>query len=174
MRYARIRKMDISNGLGVGVSLFVQGCHFHCPECFNKETWDFNGGQEYTKKTTETILELLDQPQITRFSILGGEPLEPCNLYPLSIVINAIKKEKPDIKIWLYTGYTYENLLVRKERENINYLTFILNNIDVLVDGQFIQEKKDISYKYAGSTNQRVIDLNKTIDSNIVELGVNQ
>lgn len=173
MRYASIRKMDISNGLGVGVALFVQGCHFHCPECFNKETWDFSNGEEYTEDTAKIIFSLLDQPQITRFSILGGEPLEPCNLFQLSVLINSIKKRKPDIKIWLYTGFTYEDLMIRKNKEYTDYLSFILDNIDVLVDGQFLQEKKDITYKYAGSTNQRIIDMNKTIGLNVVQLKIN-
>lgn len=172
MRYAQIRKMDISNGLGVGVALFVQGCHFHCPECFNKETWDFNGGNEYNIEIENTILNLLQQPQITRFSILGGEPLEECNLYQLSILIKKIKTSFPNIKIWLYSGYTYEDLLERIKNTNIKYLNFILNNIDVLVDGQFIQENKDISYKYAGSTNQRVIDMKHTKGTDIVRLEI--
>lgn len=162
MRYSQIRKMDISNGLGVGASLFVQGCHFHCKGCFNKETWDFNGGQQYTKDTKQTIVKLLQQPQFTRFSILGGEPLEECNLCSLLNLIDEIKEQLPHIKIWVYTGYTYENLLARQKGQKTTYLGDILAKIDVLVDGQFIQEQKDIAYPFAGSTNQRVIDMNKT------------
>ena len=152
MRYAQIRKMDISNGLGVGASLFIQGCHFHCKNCFNPETWDFEGGKEYTKKTQQTLLKLIEPEYITRFSILGGEPLEPQNHFELAKLINLIKQKRPDIKIWIYTGYIYENLI----NQESTYLEYILNNIDVLVDGQFQEDKKDLTYPFAGSTNQRI------------------
>ena len=178
MRYAQIRKMDISNGLGVGVSLFVQGCHFHCKGCFNSETWDFNGGKEYTQETIETILKLIEPDYITRFSALGGEPLEKCNWQDLGNLIIKIKQQKPDIKIWIYTGYTYE-YLTKLYPGHIGgpapdmYLGIILNNIDVLVDGQFQEDKKDLTYPFAGSTNQRVIDMNKTREQGkIVLLGI--
>ena len=168
MRYAQIRKMDISNGLGVGVSLFVQGCHFHCKGCFNSETWDFNGGEEYTEeKTLPTILELIEPDYITRFSLLGGEPLEDKNLWYITRLIMEIKKKRPDIKIWIYTGYTYEQLLKRRNDENNlpalrTEMDWILEDVDVLVEGQFQEDKKDLTYPFAGSTNQRVIDMNKT------------
>ena len=166
MRYAQIRKMDISNGLGVGASLFIQGCHFHCKNCFNPETWDFECGKEYTKETQQTLLKLIEPEYITRFSILGGEPLEPQNHFELAKLINLIKQKRPDIKIWIYTGYIYENLVNQKSI----YLEYILSNIDVLVDGQFQEDKKDLTYPFAGSTNQRVIDVQKTLQQNKIVL----
>lgn len=166
MRYAQIRKMDISNGLGVGAALFVQGCHFHCKNCFNPETWDFDGGKEYTEETQQTILKLIEPEYITRFSILGGEPLEPQNHFELAKLINLIKEKRPDVKIWVYTGYTYENL-VNKES---TYVEYLLNNIDVLVDGQFQEDKKDLTYPFAGSTNQRVILMQESRKQNKVVL----
>ena len=168
MRYAQIRKMDISNGLGVGASLFTQGCHFHCKNCFNPETWNFNAGKEYTEETKETILKLLEPEYITRFSILGGEPLEERNWFDLANLVVSIKREHPDIKIWLYTGFTYEGLehlmYPNVPDSNKNLLYIILKNVDALVDGQFQEDKKDLTYPFAGSTNQRIIDMKRTND----------
>jgi anaerobic ribonucleoside-triphosphate reductase activating protein len=168
MRIASIRSMDISNGIGIGVSLFTQGCHFHCKNCFQPETWNFNGGKEYTEETKETILKLLEPEYITRCSVLGGEPLEECNWLDLADLLVSIKIEHPDIKIWLYTGFTYECLehlmYSNVPGSNKNLLYIILKNIDVLVDGQFQEDKKDLTYPFAGSTNQRVIDMKRTND----------
>lgn len=158
MRYAQIRKMDISNGEGIGVSLFIQGCSQHCKGCFNPETWDFQGGKIYHPETTEKIMELLNKPYIIRFSILGGEPLEYKNLFELSCLINKIKSTYPHIKIWMWTGFLLEDL---EEKSLTNpYLDYVLSNIDVLVDGPFIQEEKDITLKWRGSRNQRIHYLN--------------
>ena len=180
MRIANIRSMDISNGTGIGASLFVQGCHFHCKNCFNPETWDFNGGKEYTEETQERILKLIEPEYITRFSILGGEPLEPQNSFHLAELINLIKRKRPDIKIWVYTGYTIENLYSRcyctigEDSEAIpsqcRYLRYILNSTDVLVDGQFQEDKKDLTYPFAGSTNQRVISMQESRKQNKIVL----
>ena len=173
MRYAQIRKMDISNGVGVGVSLFVQGCHFHCKGCFNPETWDFDGGKKFTEETKETILKLLEPEYIKRFSVLGGEPLESQNWLDLADLLVDIKIQYPNIKIWLYTGYKYEWLnfeSVTLASESRYYLQIILKNVDVLVDGQFQEDKKDLTYPFAGSTNQRVIDMNETREQGKVVL----
>lgn len=142
--------------------------HFHCKNCFNPETWNFNGGKEFTDKEVNTILELIEPEYITRFSILGGESLESCNLFELAKLINLILQKKPNIKIWVYTGYTYEELLEREK--SLQYLKFILNNIDVLVDGQFQEDKKDLTYPFAGSTNQRIIDMRETREQNRIVL----
>lgn len=176
MRYSSVDKIECRNGLGWGVTLFVQGCHFHCKNCFNPETWDFNGGKEYTEETKETILKLIEPEYITRFSILGGEPLEPQNSFRLAELINLIKRKRPDIKIWVYTGYTIENLYSRcyctigEDSEatptQCRYLRYILNSIDVLVDGQFQEDKKDLTYPFAGSTNQRVINMQESRKQN--------
>lgn len=167
MRYASIDKIECRNGLGWGVTLYVQGCHFHCHNCFNPETWDFNGGKEFTQDTVDTILKLIEPEYIKHFTIQGGEPLEKCNWQDLGRLIAKIKKQKPDIKIWIYTGYTYE-YLTKLYPGHIGrpaldmYLGIILNNIDVLVDGQFQEDKKDLTYPFAGSTNQRAIDMKRT------------
>ena len=162
MRIAQIRKMDISNGLGVGVSIFTQGCHFHCPGCHNYEIWSFEGGELLTKEKELQIIEAISPSYIHRFSILGGEPLEDCNLESLANLITKVKRNKPKIKIWLYTGWTFEELLTKIKKDQ-GHLDFILNNIDVLVDGPFIQEQKDLTLKFKGSKNQRVLDMRKSM-----------
>lgn len=154
MRYASIRTMDVSDGEGVGCSLFVQGCHFHCKNCFNQSTWDFNGGKEWTKATKEKFLELVNRPYITRVSILGGEPLADENIEDVSDLISQIPLNK---KVWLYTGYVYENMDLDR--------WLVSNSVDVLVDGQFIDELKDMNLPFRGSSNQRLIDIKKTLDS---------
>ena len=179
MRIAQIRKMDISNGEGIGVSLFTQFCPFHCPGCHNMSTWAANGGEEYTQETKEKILELVKQPYISRFSILGGEPLLPQNVLPLYELVEEIKEIRPDVKIWLWTGanfetlfdyyYNYEGYGQGEEddkefvalgwtKTNIGALSSLLDNVDYLIDGRFIQEKKDLTLKWRGSFNQRVLD----------------
>lgn len=172
MRYSAIRKMDVSNGCGVGVSLFVQGCHFHCKGCFNQETWDFNGGKEWTEDTEKQFIELANKPYIKRVSILGGEPLANENVYDVSCLLKKIKYKYPDKKIWLYTGYTCENIVLKNTCEHLtdNFSFQRLNCIklaDVVVDGQFQLEKQDLFNKeivWAGSTNQRVIDTKRSFD----------
>lgn len=161
--------MDISNGLGVGVALFTQGCPIHCPGCFQPETWSLNGGEEYTAETEEKILELIDRPYISRFSILGGEPLIERNLFLLSTLISKIKAIRPDIKIWLYSGYTIEQLQDRLKNNITGYLQYILNSIDILVIGPFIQEQKDITLQFKGSANQRLLDMWETdLTNNVI------
>lgn len=175
MRYASIRKMDISNGEGLGVALFVQGCHFHCKNCFNKETWDFNGGKELTTWDVLELLRPLTNPQYTRLSILGGEPLAKENLSGVSAICKFVKEFMPSKKIWLYTGNKAEDIGLDLHCLNSNPLANycrkeILPYIDVLVDGQYVDELKDMSYPWAGSTNQRVIDVQKSLERNVVIL----
>ena len=173
MRYNAIEKCECRNGLDWGITLFVQGCHFHCKNCFNPETWDFKGGKEFTENTKKNILEAIESKYIKHFAIQGGEPLEPRNLLDLAELIVDIKIIKPDIKIWLYTGYEYEWLefeSVTSSSRSCDLLQMILNNIDVLVDGQFQEDKKDLTYPFAGSTNQRVIDMQETRKQNKIVL----
>ena len=171
MRYFQIRSMDISNGIGVGASIFLSGCHFRCKNCHNQELWDFNSGNEYTNDTKNKILNAIQPKWVERFSILGGEPLETINLKELLALIENIKILRPDIKIWIYTGYTYEQLQERiKKNKDDYYLEPILRFADVLVDGPFIQEKKDLTLAFKGSSNQRVIDLQKTHAANDIVL----
>lgn len=175
MRYASIRKMDISNGEGLGVALFVQGCHFHCKNCFNKETWDFNGGKELTIWDVLELLRPLTNPQYTRLSILGGEPLAAENLSGVSAICKFVREFMPSKKIWVYTGNKAEDIGLDLHYLNSNPLANycrkeILPYIDVLVDGQYVDELKDMSYPWAGSTNQRVIDVKISICANKVVL----
>ena len=151
MRYAQIREMDISNGEEIGAALFVQGCHFHCKGCFNTETWDFNGGKEFTDKTKEIIFSILNKEYIQRFSILGGEPLCKENIKTVKSLIQEIKNKFPKIKIWLYTGYTLEE--IKKDNE----LQEVITLADVFIEGRFMEEFADMSYPWAGSTNQHVV-----------------
>ena len=159
MRYAQIRKMDISNGYGIGVSLFVQGCSRHCKGCFNKDTWDFNGGELYTSETRDQILSLLKNEHIKRLSILGGEPFEPINMPDVYDLINHTRiLYGYNKKIWIYSGYTYVELfslgkIARK----------ILNNVDYLVDGAFDYSQKDLKLQFRGSSNQNIIHLREDL-----------
>lgn len=164
MNYNKIRKMDISNGPGVRVSIFVQGCTFNCKNCFNPETHDFNGGKEFTTKDVEKIIDLCSKDYIQGLSILGGEPLHPKNIESVSMLAEYVKYKLPEKDIWIWSGFTYESILNRENNYNI------FNYIDVLVDGQFEEDKKDITLKYAGSSNQRVIDIKKSIKENKIYL----
>lgn len=162
MRYALIRKMDISNGLGVGVSLFVQGCRSHCKGCFNSETWSFNGGEEWDNEAKKKFLELANKEYVTRISILGGEPLEPENIDDVHELTIEIRDKFPSKKIWFYTGREFESL-TEKELD-------VVGLCDVLVDGAFVEELKDISLAFRGSSNQRLIDVPKTLEKNEIVL----
>lgn len=156
MRYASVRKMDISNGESVGVALFVQGCRFHCYNCFNTQTWDFNGGKEWTEEIKNKFLELIDKPYIKRITLIGGEPLADENVQDILNLVNEIRLSFPDKTIWIYSGYTIEDIVntpIRKE---------IIKQCNVLVDGRYIDSERDITLKWRGSKNQRVIDLKET------------
>lgn len=156
MQYNKIRKMDISNGPGVRVSIFVQGCTFNCEGCFNPETHDFNSGKEFTTEEASKIIELANKDYIVGLSVLGGEPLHPKNIESVSMLCEYFKFKYPEKSIWLWSGFRYEDILKRENNYNI------FDYIDVLVDGQFEIQNKDIRLKYCGSSNQRVIDINKS------------
>lgn len=156
MRYAGIIRNDISAGEGVCVTFFLQGCDLHCPGCHNQQTWDFDGGYEFTQETLDNIISALSANGVQRnFCIMGGEPLHGNNLFLTNLVITEVKKHYPDIKIYLWTGYKYEQLIDKQEK----LLQNILKNINVLVDGPFILEQRDITLPMRGSKNQRVIVL---------------
>ena len=170
MRYASIRSLDISNGEDVGISLFVQGCHFHCDECFNKETWPYDAGREFTDKHIEKILYMLSRQYIKRISILGGEPLCDENVLSVRSLINKIvDKFGYKKKIWIYTGYTYEQIMSQKHTDNIEKNRAIdarklcISLCDVIVDGRFEKDKKDLSLAFRGSSNQRIIDAKQSL-----------
>ena len=152
-RYNAIIPNDVVNGHGVCVSLFTQGCPHHCPGCFNEETWDFRGGQPYIPEVKWNIIKAISANNITRnFSILGGEPLAPQNIDMVWEIVDAVRHAYPDIEITLWTGYTYKELMVQPSENLLN----ILNNIDILVDGPFIEEEKDLSLQLRGSRNQHI------------------
>lgn len=178
MRYAQIRSMDLSDGEGVGVALFVQGCNFHCHSCFNQDTWDFNGGKEWTEKTKETFLKLADKPYIKRVSFLGGECLANENLEGVYDVIKDVKELFPDKKIWMYTGYTWEsifnpivtdNLDLKRDRL-IELRKTIVKMTDILIDGRYIHTQRDMNLKFRGSKNQRVIDVKESLKQDKIVL----
>ena len=159
MRYNLIRKMDISNGPGVRVSIFMQGCAFHCPNCFNKETWDFNSGKEFNQDTINEVLDLCKNDYIKGLSILGGEPMHPNNIEGTTKLAKAFKERFPNKNLWAWSGFKYENYLKDKP---------VLNYVDVLVDGQYVDELHNPTLKWRGSSNQRVIDVKKTLKKNKV------
>ena len=154
MRYNKIRKMDISNGPGVRVSIFMQGCTFKCKNCFNPETHDFNGGEEFTDATISKVLDLCSFDHIVGLSILGGEPMHPKNIDGTLKLARAFKERYPNKTIWSWTGFLMDRYLMDKE---------VLQYIDVLVDGQFKDELKNPTLKYSGSSNQRVIDVQESL-----------
>lgn len=168
MRYANIYKFDISNGPGIRVSLFVQGCDKHCPGCFNSESWNFNAGREFTKETISEIIGLAKNEWISGLSILGGEPLHPNNIKHIAQLCADFKRSYPEKTIWIWTGYTWEELGERymngsrSDKTEIAYLLYgdvIVGRdpvCDVLVDGPFIEAKKDLSLQWRGSSNQRI------------------
>lgn len=168
MKYATIKNYDIANGLGVRVSLFVSGCTHRCKGCFNEIAWDFDYGTPFDEKTENDLLQMLNDPYIKGLTILGGEPLEPINalaLLPFLRRYNSLLGKS----LWIYSGYTYENLLLRQGNDKL-VLDEILSYTDVLVDGPFIEDKKSVMLKFRGSENQRLIDMKKTLKENKVVL----
>lgn len=166
MRYINIDKCECNNGLGIGVSVYFQGCSLKCKGCFNPETWNFEEGKLFSFDVEEYILKLLEPSYISRLTLTGGNPLEKRNYEQLLRFILLVKIFYPEKKIWIYTGFTLEELL---EQQN-PYLNQILQNIDVLIDGQFQEDKKDLTYPFAGSTNQRIIDMPQTLKQNKIIL----
>lgn len=170
--------MDISNGENIGVSLFVQGCHYHCYNCFNSETWDFNNGNEWTEETELQFLKLVDNPFIKRISILGGEPLADENVDEIYKLLNKIRHLFRDKVIWLYTGSTWEEVFNYAQEDVVgtgfNHKRHCRQNViklcDVLVDGRYMDELRDLKLKWRGSKNQRVIDVQSSLQNGIVIL----
>ena len=198
MRYAGIDKCELCNGNDIGVSVYVQGCHFHCDGCFNPETWNFNGGKEWSKETEQKFISLISRPYIKRVSILGGEPLADENVdltfHIMTLIGEVCEQYNREIMVWVYTGYLFEDICDLNNKENNDplnpvldclggktsisldesihqtYCKMIRNDIlqycDYLVDGRFEIDKQDLTYskvKFAGSTNQKIIDIQKSI-----------
>ena len=162
MYYGAVRKTDVANGPGVRVSLFVSGCTHHCKGCFQPETWDFSYGRVYTQETEKEIMDSLNHDYIKGLTLLGGEPFEPSNQKVLVGLLRLVKNALPEKDIWCYTGYTYETDMLKDSRARCGVTDEMLSMIDVLVDGEFLEEEKDISLPFRGSHNQRLIDLPKT------------
>lgn len=170
MNYASIKKTDVANGPGVRVSLFVSGCTHHCPGCFNAETWDFHYGQPYTQATEDEIMEALNHDYIRGITFLGGEPFEDLNRPTVLDLAIKIRRRFPQKTIWCYTGYTYEADLLRWIEEGKNDVLPLLQQLDVLVDGEFIAAQKNLRLAFRGSENQRVINVPKSLESGKVIL----
>lgn len=166
MHYGKIRDCDIANGEGVRVSLFVSGCRNHCKNCFQPETWDFCYGTPYTEETEYNIIQLLSKPYIQGLTILGGEPLEPENQRGLVQLLRKVRLELPEKNIWCYTGYTLEQIQTDGSPCRCEVTDTFLSMIDVLVDGRFVEELKDITLKFRGSSNQRIIDMKQWREQN--------
>lgn len=169
MNYGEIKKIDIANGIGVRVSIFVSGCRNYCKNCFNQATWDFSYGKEYTDETENEIIDALKNSFIDGITFLGGEPFEPENQRGLIKLAKRIRKECPDKTIWCYTGFTLEEIR-GESRANCEVTEELLSLIDVLVDGRFVEEEKDITLRFRGSRNQRLIDLKETLQSGKIVL----
>ena len=159
MNYGTIKSYDIANGTGVRVSLFVSGCRHHCKGCFNAPTWDFDYGEPFTRETQDKILKLLEPSYIEGFSLLGGEPFEPENQPALAQLLETIKAVYPQKSVWCYSGYLFDQDMVPGGRVYTPFTDRMLSCIDVLVDGEFILEQKDISLQFRGSKNQRILHL---------------
>ena len=170
--YAEIKNFDIANGSGISVSIFLSGCPIHCEGCFNSDIWNPESGQPFTDETMEYLMQLCSNEHIDHLSLLGGDPFAPYNVYTTYKICKEFKKRFPNKKIWVWTGFTYEELLSEEYNlslglynyiDDIPFFFFIL--IDVLVDGRFIEEEKDLTLRFKGSKNQRLIDTQKSIRS---------
>ena len=162
MNYCEIKPFDIANGVGVRVSLFVAGCTHHCPGCFNPETWDFNAGKRFDKRVIDRIIKALEPDHINGLTLLGGEPFEKVNQRGLLPLIRQVKELYPQKDIWSFTGYIYDRDLIPGGRAYCEVTDEFLDSLAVLVDGPFVEVRKDISLKFRGSSNQRLIDMPAT------------
>lgn len=163
MNYATIKWYDVSNGPGVRVSLYVSGCRNHCKNCFNPETWDFNYGKPFTEEVEKSIINGLRPPYIKGFTLLGGDPFEPENQLVLAPFLKRLRKEFPEKSFWCFTGYDYERDLLTGKLGDAERVEEMLECLDVLVDGKFVEELKDLNLRFHGSSNQRIILLKPSL-----------
>lgn len=166
MNYADIKRIDVANGEGVRVSVFVSGCNHHCKGCFNECAWDFNYGNKFTEKQEEEVLKDLDHDYISGLTLLGGEPLEPANQEGLLPLVKKVKEKFPDKKIWCYTGFDFEKDVVGKMVKQNGTTQELLKYLDVVVDGKFEEDKKDLKLRFRGSSNQRILDVQESLKEN--------
>lgn len=165
MNYADIKQYDVANGPGVRVSVFVSGCTHYCKGCFNQEAWDFNYGQPFTKESVQTILEYLKPSYVKGLTVLGGEPLEPQNQSAVLELLKCVKKEYPEKSIWLFSGYDFEKDILGRMCKELPETREILSCLEVLVDGEFVEELKNLSLRFKGSSNQRTILVQESLSS---------
>ncbi|MGN1103490.1 MAG: anaerobic ribonucleoside-triphosphate reductase activating protein [Candidatus Coproplasma sp.] len=170
MNYATIKWYDISNGPGVRVSLYVSGCRNCCKGCFNKETWDFDYGQPFTKEVEDSIVKGLEPDYISGFTLLGGDPFEPENSKVLAPFMKRLRAAYPDKSLWCFTGYDLDAELLAGKKGDMADVMDILNTLDVLVDGRFVEEKKDLNLRFRGSSNQRIILVKPTLERDEIVL----
>lgn len=163
MNYADIKRIDVANGEGVRVSVFVSGCNHHCKGCFNECAWDFNYGNKFTEKQEEEVINDLNHDYISGLTLLGGEPLEPVNQAGLLPLVKKVKEKFPNKKIWCYTGFDFEKDVVGKMAKQSETTKELLKYIDVMVDGKFDEDKKDLSLRFRGSSNQRILDVQESL-----------
>ena len=163
MNYADIKKVDVANGEGVRVSLFVSGCNHHCKGCFNECAWDFNYGNKFTDENINEVINYLDHDHIEGLTLLGGEPLEYINQEGILPLVKRVKERFPNKNIWCYTGFDFEKDVVEKMSKNNETTKELLNYIDVMVDGKFEEDKKNLKLKFRGSSNQRIIDVKESL-----------
>ncbi len=170
MNYCNIKDCDIADGPGVRVTLFVSGCTNHCEGCFQPETWNFNYGDEFTKEVEDRLLKLLEPHYIAGLTLLGGDPFEPSNQIALLPFVRRVRSTFPEKSIWAYSGFTYEELKRDGSHPRCEATDELLGLLDVLVDGRFVEAKKDLRLRFRGSSNQRIIDIKKTIESDEIVL----
>lgn len=170
MNYATIKRYDISNGPGVRVSLYVSGCRNCCKGCFNKETWDFDYGQPFTKEVEDSIIKAMEPEYISGFTLLGGDPFEPENSKVLAPFMKRLRSAYPEKSLWCFTGYDLDAELLAGKKGDMADVMDILHTLDVLVDGRFVEEKKDLNLRFRGSSNQRIILVKPTLERDEIVL----
>ncbi len=170
MHYADIKKVDIANGEGVRVSVFVSGCRHHCKGCFNQIAWDFKYGKEFNDQTIDEIIKDMDHDYIEGLSLLGGEPLEPENQEGLAKLVERVKEKYPNKNIWCYTGFDFEKDVMGKMCKESQMTKKLVSNLDVIVDGKFDETQMDKTLRFRGSRNQRIIDVQESMKENHIKL----
>lgn len=168
MYYSAIKDCDVANGTGVRVTLFVSGCTNHCKNCFQPETWDFCNGEEFTEEVEENIIQMLSKSYIEGLTLLGGEPMEPRNQVDILPFLYKVRERLPEKDIWLFSGFTYEQLLDEGSYCHVAETEEILNLVDVLVDGRYVDELRNLALKFRGSENQRIIDVKATKETGMI------
>ena len=170
MNYADIKRYDVANGPGIRISLFVSGCNHHCKGCFNEVAQDFNYGTPFTEETIETILNYLDNPHISGLTLLGGEPMDPANQPALLQLVKKVREKFPEKSIWCFTGYLFDKEIMAQMFDTIPVTKELLSYIDVMVDGRFVEELKNVSLVFKGSSNQRTINVPESLKTGNVVL----